>query len=86
MTSIAPTHQSKYQNLSPSGEPTLQPCIKICAYFNKLPSTSYEDFYKHWATVHADLTVASEAFKGTVLRYIQVLFYNLETCLLCTIG
>ncbi|KAI9750408.1 MAG: hypothetical protein M1835_001391 [Candelina submexicana] len=71
MTSLAPSHKFTYDSLSPSNPPNLQPCIKICAYFNKLPSISHQDFYTQWATVHADLTVASEAFKGTILRYVQ---------------
>lgn len=48
-------------------------CIKLAVYFNKLPNVSYEHFYKHWATVHADLTVSSKPFaKHKVLRYTQV--------------
>jgi hypothetical protein len=31
-------------------------------FFSKLPNVSYEEFHKHWETVHADLTVGSNAF------------------------
>ncbi|KAI9724839.1 MAG: hypothetical protein M1812_000115 [Candelaria pacifica] len=76
MTSLTPSHKFTYQKLSSAVQPNLQPCIKICAYFNKLPSISHEEFYTHWATVHADLTVASEMFKETILRYVQVRLYK----------
>lgn len=48
-------------------------CIKFAIYFNKLPNVSYEHFYKHWASVHADLTVSSKPFaKHKIQRYTQV--------------
>ena len=33
---------------------------------------SYEHFYKHWASVHADLTVAAKSFSvHKIKRYVQ---------------
>lgn len=47
-------------------------CIKISLFFRKRPDVSYDHFYKHWATVHADLTAASQAFRAhNILRYTQ---------------
>ena len=47
--------------------------IKLAFYFKKLPEVSYEHFYEHWRTVHADLTVASKAFGiHKIQRYVQV--------------
>ncbi|CAK7204330.1 hypothetical protein SEUCBS139899_007085 [Sporothrix eucalyptigena] len=49
-----------------------QPCIKVSLFFRKRPDVSYEHFYKHWATVHADLTAASNEFRArNILRYTQ---------------
>ncbi|TPX08254.1 uncharacterized protein E0L32_001850 [Thyridium curvatum] len=49
-----------------------QPCVKVSLYFKKLPNVSWEHFSKHWATVHADITVSSETFKEHgCLRYVQ---------------
>ena len=48
-------------------------CVKISVFFKKLPNVSDEHFHQHWATVHADLTVASKAFNVyKIQRYIQV--------------
>lgn len=47
-------------------------CIKASCYFKKPAGVSWEHFHKHWATVHADLTISSEPFvKYNVLRYVQ---------------
>jgi len=37
-------------------------CIRISVFFNKRHDVSYEHFYKHWATVHAGLTVSPKEF------------------------
>jgi hypothetical protein len=45
---------------------------------------SDEHFYKHWATVHADLTVASKAFNVyKIERYTQVGMTTLESNCCC---
>ncbi len=47
-------------------------CIKVSLFFRKRPDVSYDHFYKHWATVHADLTAASAEFaRRGILRYTQ---------------
>lgn len=48
-------------------------CVKVSVFFKKLPNVSDEHFFKHWATVHADLTVASKGFNVyKIERYTQV--------------
>ncbi|KAJ3535092.1 hypothetical protein NM208_g7278 [Fusarium decemcellulare] len=39
-----------------------QPCVKVAFYFKKRKDVSYDDFSKHWARVHADLTVSCKNF------------------------
>ena len=47
--------------------------LKLTFYFNKLPHVSHEHFFRHWETVHADLTVACKDFGICGLkRYVQV--------------
>ena len=66
-------HSFTYPQLSYDAKKNTQPCIKLTFYFNKLPEVSYEQFYGHWATVHADLTVAAKAFGACeIQRYVQV--------------
>ena len=65
-------HQFNYPELSYDTEPNFQPCIKVSAFFKKLPSVSYETFFEHWQTVHADLVAATKAFQRNILRYVQV--------------
>ncbi|KAG9258703.1 EthD domain-containing protein [Emericellopsis atlantica] len=49
-----------------------QPAIKIQFFFSKLGDVSWEHFSKHYAHVHADMTVAAEAFGAfNVRRYTQ---------------
>ena len=57
-------HEFKNKSLSYDAEPNYQPCIKLSFWFNKLPEVSYEQFHRHWETVHADLTVATKEFDG----------------------
>ncbi|CAM1502224.1 Fc.00g042080.m01.CDS01 [Cosmosporella sp. VM-42] len=47
----------KYEN-----EVHYQPCVKVSFYFKKRKDVSHEHFFKHWAHVHADLTLASRNF------------------------
>lgn len=62
------------ETLQPStGEPPA--ILRITFFLYKSPDISEEDFHRHWETVHADLTVASKAFKNVqILRYVQVSF------------
>jgi len=65
-------HQFKHEELSYDQLPNYQPCIKLSFYFNKLPEVSYEQFHRHWETVHADLTVAAKDFTACkIQRYVQ---------------
>lgn len=67
-------HTFKHQQLSYDAKPNYQPYIRLSFFFSKLPNVSYEQFHRHWETVHADLTVASKAFKDCHIgRYVQVL-------------
>jgi hypothetical protein len=50
------SHQFAHPELSYEAKPNIQPCIKLTFYFNKLPEVSYDQFYGHWSTVHADLS------------------------------
>ncbi|KAJ5668471.1 uncharacterized protein N7477_007041 [Penicillium maclennaniae] len=65
------SHQVTYLELSYDKEPNFQPCIKVSVFFKKLESVSYETFFEHWKTVHADLAIATKAFQGNILRYLQ---------------
>ncbi|PGH15310.1 hypothetical protein AJ79_02475 [Helicocarpus griseus UAMH5409] len=64
-------HKFVHPELSYDAEPNFQPCIKISVLFKKLESVSYETFFLHWRTVHADLTLATQAFRDNILRYTQ---------------
>ena len=66
-------HSFKNAKLSYDAEPNYQPYIRLSFYFNKLPEVSYEHFHKHWETVHADLVLATKAWKNFHIgRYTQV--------------
>jgi hypothetical protein len=65
-------HQFKYSEFSYDAEPNFQPAIKVSVFFNKKEDISYETFFDHWRSVHADLAVATQAFQGRILRYVQV--------------
>jgi hypothetical protein len=66
-------HTFNHQPLSYDAEANYQPYIRLSFFFSKLPDVSYEQFHRHWETVHADLTVASKAFKKVhIRRYNQV--------------
>ncbi|KAL3486077.1 EthD domain-containing protein [Aspergillus germanicus] len=66
-----PDHKFKHPELSFAAEPNFQPAIKVSVYFKKLDNITYETFYHHWRTVHADLAVATQAFQDHILRYVQ---------------
>ncbi|RDW77736.1 hypothetical protein BP6252_05789 [Coleophoma cylindrospora] len=66
-------HTFTNPELSYDAQPNIQPCIKLSFFFNKLPEVSHEHFYRHWQTVHADLTVATKDFAICNLkRYVQI--------------
>jgi hypothetical protein len=74
MTLTKINHKFKNPELSYDAKANIQPCVKLTFYFNKLPEVSYEQFYGHWSTVHADLTVAAEGFSLVkIQRYAQVI-------------
>lgn len=65
-------HAFNHQALSYDAAPNYQPCVKLSFFFNKLPEVSYEQFHRHWETVHADLTVAAKDFAVCkIQRYVQ---------------
>ncbi|KAI8954218.1 EthD domain-containing protein [Xylaria longipes] len=64
-------HEFTHPQLDYSSEPNFQPCIKISIFFKKLDSVDYDTFFGHWQTVHADLAVASQAFRQNIVRYSQ---------------
>jgi hypothetical protein len=65
-------HSFANKSLSYDAKPNYQPCVKLSFFFSKLPEVSYEQFHRHWETVHADLTVAAQCFKTCkIQRYVQ---------------
>jgi hypothetical protein len=80
MTLTKIDHQFTYPQLSYDATPNTQNYIKLSFYFNKLPNVSYDQFYGHWSTVHADLTVAAQGFAAVkIQRYTQVNQFSLST-------
>lgn len=72
MTHTKIDHQFAFNQLSYDAKPNHQPYIKMLFFFNKLPHVSYEQFHRHWETVHADLTVATKEFATChIQRYNQ---------------
>ncbi|OQV03074.1 EthD domain-containing protein [Cladophialophora immunda] len=71
-------HDFALKQLSPNSKPNYQPYVKLSFFFQKRPDISYEDFHRHWETVHADLAVASKAFALNIKRYTQ--FHALPEC------
>lgn len=63
---------SRVANAFNDAVPNFQPAIKVSVFFNKIESITYETFFEHWQGVHADLAVATQAFRGHILRYVQV--------------
>ncbi|KAM5347000.1 hypothetical protein ACJ41O_010005 [Fusarium nematophilum] len=66
-------HEFAFEKFSYHHEVHYQPCVKVAFYFKKRKDVSHEHFFKHWAQVHADLTLASRNFGlFQVQRYVQV--------------
>lgn len=65
-------HKFARPELSYEAQPNVQPAIKVSVLFRKREDVTYETFFGHWQTVHADLAVATEAFRKHILRYVQV--------------
>jgi len=73
MTYTKIEHRFNFPQLSYDSTPNYQPCVKLSFFFSKLPEISYEQFHRHWETVHADLTVATKSFADNkIQRYVQV--------------
>ena len=65
-------HEFQNKALNYDATPNYQPCIKLSFFFYKLPDVSYEQFHRHWETVHADLTIAAKDFAAfKIQRYVQ---------------
>ncbi|KAL5352909.1 hypothetical protein ACLOAV_002857 [Pseudogymnoascus australis] len=64
-------HDFTFKQLDPNATPNYQHYVKLTFFFKKRSDISYEDFHKHWQTVHADLAVASKAFAKYCHRYTQ---------------
>lgn len=68
-------HQFTYPQLSHDVTANAQPYIRVSFFFKKRPEISYDQFFKYWQTVHADLTISVQAFGASNLqRYVQVCF------------
>ena len=65
-------HNFKHKELSYDATPNFQPAIKISVFFRKLEGVTFETFFDHWRSVHADLAIATQAFQSHILRYAQV--------------
>jgi hypothetical protein len=66
-------HQFAYEQLAYDASPNRQPSIKLSFFFKKLPDVSEEHFYRHWQSIHSDLTVGTKSFHANKLqRYVQV--------------
>lgn len=73
MTHTKIDHKFTYPQLSYDAKKNTQSCVKLTFFFSKLPEVSHEQFYGHWSTVHADLTVGAKAFGlCKIQRYVQV--------------
>lgn len=64
-------HNFAYPELGYDSTPNFQTCIKVSVFFNKIDSINYDTFFGHWQTVHADLAVATRAFRRHIVRYAQ---------------
>ena len=66
-------HEFAYDQLSYEAKPNTQPSIKLSFFFKKLPGVSDDHFYRHWQSIHSDLTVGTKSFHDNQLqRYVQV--------------
>lgn len=66
------SHIFTHPELSYEAQPNFQQCIKVSVVFSKIHSIDFDTFFRHWETVHADLAVATNAFRNHVVRYAQV--------------
>lgn len=66
-------HVFVHPELQPDVTPNFQPCLRVSCFFNKKESITYEEFFAHWQTIHADLAVATKEFSEVILRYTQVI-------------
>lgn len=77
-------HKFIHPELDYDSTPNFQPCIKVSVFFKKLDSIDYDTFFGHWQTVHADLAVATQAFRKHIVRYCQVsccpVIFNCISC------
>ncbi|KAH8685063.1 EthD domain-containing protein [Ilyonectria robusta] len=64
-------HKFTHPELNYDSTPNFQPCIKVSVFFRKLDSIDHDTFFGHWQTVHADLAVATQAFRKHIVRYSQ---------------
>ncbi|ETS79824.1 hypothetical protein PFICI_07353 [Pestalotiopsis fici W106-1] len=62
---------SEQTNVRQSPERRVQRAIKISVFFNKKESIDHDSFFRHWETIHADLVVATQAFRNNIVRYAQ---------------
>ena len=65
-------HDFTYSEVDYTSQPNYQPCIKVSVFFRKIDSIDFDTFFGHWRTVHADLAVATNAFRDHIVRYAQV--------------
>ena len=65
-------HKFNYAELNYESQPNWQPALKVGVYFRKKEGISFDTFFGHWRTVHADLAVATKEFQDGILRYVQV--------------
>ncbi|KPM43011.1 hypothetical protein AK830_g3539 [Neonectria ditissima] len=65
-------HEFTHPQLNYDSTPNFQSCIKVSVFFKKIDSIDYDTFFGHWQTVHADLAVATQAFRKHIVRYCQV--------------
>ena len=65
-------HEFTYPELDYDSKANFEPCIKVSIFFKKLDSITFDTFFEHWRTAHADLTVTTQAFRDNIVRYTQV--------------
>lgn len=68
-------HKFIFSKLNYDAKPNFEPAIKISVFFRKREDITHEEFFKHWQTVHADLTLAVQSFQDNIIRYSQVCVY-----------
>lgn len=66
------SHNFTHPELDYDAKPNFQPCIKVSVFFKKKDGIDFDTFFGHWQTVHADLALATKAFRNHIIRYAQV--------------